>query len=70
MTRLNSSRQRLYEENSLFAKAIPVGSVVLDAGAGDQRYKHLFAHTRYEAADTLPARPAPRVANPVALLAR
>lgn len=51
MARLNSSRQRLYEENSLFAKSIPAGSVVLDAGAGDQRYKHLFAHTQYEAAD-------------------
>lgn len=35
----------------MFAETIPAGSLVLDAGAGDQVYRPLFAHTRYEAAD-------------------
>jgi len=33
------------------AAAVPVGAKVLDAGAGQCRYKPLFAHTRYHAQD-------------------
>lgn len=47
----NSSRTRLYQENEDFAKLIPAGSLVLDAGAGIQPYRHLLEHTNYEAAD-------------------
>jgi SAM-dependent methyltransferase len=47
----NSSRYRLNEENKKFAKSIPSNSVVLDAGAGNQPYKYLLNHTKYEAAD-------------------
>jgi SAM-dependent methyltransferase len=47
----NSSRHRLYLENSAFAQTIPAGSLVLDAGAGPAPYKHLFSHARYESAD-------------------
>ena len=31
----NSSRFRLMHENTEFAKTVPAGSLVLDAGAGD-----------------------------------
>lgn len=47
----NPSRVWLDGEISAFAKAIPAGSLVLDAGAGQQPYRHHFAHCRYEAAD-------------------
>ena len=47
----NASRVRLMEENEAFASSIPEGALVLDAGAGDQPYKHLLEHTQYEAAD-------------------
>jgi SAM-dependent methyltransferase len=47
----NSSRYRLQAENEAFAKVIPPGSLVLDAGAGIAPYKGLLAHTRYESAD-------------------
>lgn len=47
----NSSRFRLRKENLKFAENIPNGSRVLDAGAGNQPYRTLVAHTRYEAAD-------------------
>ena len=47
----NSSRERLYLENKAFAKAVPEGSLVLDAGAGNQPYKFLFEHAKYESAD-------------------
>jgi SAM-dependent methyltransferase len=47
----NSTRQRLWLENKAFAASIPVGALVLDAGAGDAPYKSLLAHTRYESAD-------------------
>ena len=47
----NSSRTWLSRENAAFARTVPAGSVVLDAGAGEQPYKTLFAHCRYEAAD-------------------
>jgi SAM-dependent methyltransferase len=38
-------------ENARFASALPEGAVVLDAGAGNQPYRKLFSHCRYEAAD-------------------
>ncbi len=47
----NSSRVRLYWENESFARSIPPGSMVLDAGAGNAPYKHLVSHTNYESAD-------------------
>lgn len=47
----NSSRERLLEENALFAKQIPSGAYVLDAGAGNSPYRELFSHTHYETAD-------------------
>jgi SAM-dependent methyltransferase len=33
------------------AASVPRGARVLDAGAGDSPYRHLFAHVEYEAAD-------------------
>lgn len=47
----NSSRHRLWEENAAFARQIPAGALVLDAGAGDAPYKSLYAHAQYESAD-------------------
>ena len=47
----NSSRYRLWQENSDFAASVPNGALVLDAGAGDAPYKSLFQHARYESAD-------------------
>lgn len=47
----NSSRVRLYWENQSFARSIPPGSMVLDAGAGSAPYKHLVSHATYESAD-------------------
>jgi SAM-dependent methyltransferase len=47
----NSSRFRLRQENKIFADTIPSGSIVLDAGAGDQPYRYLLKHTQYESAD-------------------
>jgi SAM-dependent methyltransferase len=47
----NSSRTWLFRENKQFATGLPAGSLVLDAGAGDQLYKPLFSHCVYEAAD-------------------
>ncbi|RVT90189.1 class I SAM-dependent methyltransferase [Sphingomonas crocodyli] len=38
-------------ENENFATTISPGSLVLDAGAGDQPYRHCFSHCTYEAAD-------------------
>jgi hypothetical protein len=35
MLAFNSSRYRLLEENSAFAKSVPAGAMVLDAGAGE-----------------------------------
>ena len=51
MLAFNSSRYRLLEENSAFAKSVPAGAMVLDAGAGECPYWHLFAHAKYESAD-------------------
>lgn len=47
----NSSRTWLQRENAAFAQTIKAGSRVLDAGAGEQPYKPLFAHCDYESAD-------------------
>jgi SAM-dependent methyltransferase len=47
----NSSRSYLARENEAFALTVAPGSLVLDAGAGDQPYRSLFDHCRYEAAD-------------------
>lgn len=47
----NSSRTWLFRENKKFATSLPAGSIVLDAGAGEQPYKALFSHCVYEACD-------------------
>lgn len=49
--RRNSSRFHLDRVNREFASNIPEGALVLDAAAGAQPYRDLFAHTRYESAD-------------------
>lgn len=51
LLRFNSSRYRLELENAQFAKSIPKGSIVLDAGCGEAPYRHMFNHTKYESAD-------------------
>jgi len=51
MFAFNSSLYRLMKENSAFAKSVPDGAMVLDAGVGDCTYRNLFAHARYESAD-------------------
>lgn len=48
---INSPRIWLDYELTAFAKSLPEGSSVLDAGAGDQRYKGKFLHCNYESAD-------------------
>ncbi|UCI05686.1 class I SAM-dependent methyltransferase [Mesorhizobium sp. B1-1-8] len=47
----NSSRDWLERELHAFAAKLTPGSLILDAGAGDQVYAPIFQHTRYEAAD-------------------
>lgn len=47
----NSSRYHLEHVNRAAAEALPAGSRVLDAGAGNCPYRELFAHARYETAD-------------------
>jgi SAM-dependent methyltransferase len=47
----NSSRFRLWQENAAFAASVPIGAMVLDAGAGEAPYKSMFQHARYESAD-------------------
>lgn len=49
--RLNPSRIWLEREMRGFAERLPIGALVLDAGAGHQPYRHHFAHCRYESAD-------------------
>jgi SAM-dependent methyltransferase len=48
---INSSRIYLDRVNQAFAKSIPVGSKMLDIGAGIAPYRKYFAHTDYESAD-------------------
>ena len=50
---LNSSRERLQSEIVQFARCVPAGALVLDAGSGTAPYRSLFDHTRYETADFL-----------------
>jgi SAM-dependent methyltransferase len=47
----NSSRFWLREVNAAFARGVSPGMRVLDAGAGTQPYRDLFAHAQYESAD-------------------
>ena len=47
----NPSRFRLEQEVKAFARRIPKGARVLDAGAGESPYRGFFDHTRYETAD-------------------
>lgn len=49
--RLNSSRHYLWQVNAEFARGVAPGMRVLDAGAGKQPYRALFAHAAYESAD-------------------
>jgi SAM-dependent methyltransferase len=51
MAALNSSRVHLRRVNRDFAAGVRPGMMVLDAGAGEQPYRDLFAHATYEAAD-------------------
>jgi SAM-dependent methyltransferase len=48
---VNSSRVHLHRYNAEFAKDVPAGALVLDAGAGEAPYRDLFQHARYESAD-------------------
>jgi SAM-dependent methyltransferase len=48
---LNSSRVHLERFMRAAAESLPTGALVLDAGAGDCPYRHLFRHTRYDAVD-------------------
>jgi 2-polyprenyl-3-methyl-5-hydroxy-6-metoxy-1,4-benzoquinol methylase len=48
---VNSSRRYLEDFLRRAAASVPAGARVLDAGAGDGRYRTLFAHTHYEATD-------------------
>ena len=47
----NAPRVWLDRELTAFGSSLPNGARVLDAGAGNQRYKPKFAHCNYEAAD-------------------
>lgn len=48
---LNSPRIWMERELAAFGKSIPANALVLDAGAGSQRYKVHVPHCRYESAD-------------------
>jgi len=48
---INSSRHYLNEVMAAFALETMADMLVLDAGAGDAPYRHLFRHVRYETAD-------------------
>ncbi len=48
---VNPSLVRLEAEVSAFAESLKEGSAVLDAGAGDCRYRSHFGRHRYESAD-------------------
>jgi SAM-dependent methyltransferase len=49
--KLNPTRVWLDREMADFARRLPAGAMVLDAGAGEQPYRHHFVHCKYEAAD-------------------
>lgn len=48
---LNASRVWLDRELEAFGKSLPPGCLVLDAGAGSQKYASKFSQQRYETAD-------------------
>jgi ubiquinone/menaquinone biosynthesis C-methylase UbiE len=48
---VNPTRVYLERYNKEFADGMPAGSLMLDVGAGQAPYKHLFNHVRYESAD-------------------
>ncbi len=48
---INSSRHYLNDVMATFAAETKPDMLVLDAGAGDAPYQHLFDHARYETAD-------------------
>ena len=48
---LNASRVWLDRELEAFGKSLPEGCLVLDAGAGSQKYASKFSRQRYETAD-------------------
>lgn len=48
---LNASRVWLERELEAFGKSLPEGALVLDAGAGSQKYASKFSRQRYETAD-------------------
>jgi SAM-dependent methyltransferase len=47
----NSPRVWLNRELTAFSAGLPTGTMVLDAGSGNQIYKPIFAHCEYESAD-------------------
>lgn len=49
----NPSRVRLDDFIAEAARSVPAGALVLDAGAGDGRYRHHFDHTTLHATDFL-----------------
>ena len=49
--KINSSRYYLENFARAAAESLPIGAIMLDAGAGDCIYKPLFSHVTYEAAD-------------------
>jgi SAM-dependent methyltransferase len=51
--KFNSSRRYLYEFVRQAAESLPPDALMLDAGAGQNPYKHLFDHVRYESTDFL-----------------
>ena len=57
---VNSSRIHLEAHVRRFAKATPPGMLVLDAGAGRAPYRRWFDHARYETADIVQPKDAPR----------
>jgi len=48
---VNPSRVHLRRVNAEFARLVPPGALVLDAASGEQPYRDLFSHARYESAD-------------------
>ncbi len=51
LTYKNSSRVHMQRVNEAFARSVPAGARVLDAGAGSCPYRELFDHAVYESAD-------------------
>ena len=51
LRRVYSFETFIEDSVSAFARSLPAGSLVLDAGAGEAQYAGLFAHARYVAVD-------------------